>query len=57
MDTVTRNLQCFENNDSNFIMSESFDGRREGMIFKLGRQGLGYYTDITIDKLTDLVEL
>ena len=51
MDPATKCLLSFENADANFIMSEIFDGGKEGMAFKLGKQGLGYYTDIPLDKL------
>ena len=35
-----------EENDDAFEAASSFDGSREGKVFKLGKKGLGYYTDI-----------
>jgi hypothetical protein len=29
-----------------FIAAKTFEGMREGFIFKLGRDGLGYYRDL-----------
>ena len=54
VDAITRCLLNFENDDSNFMMSETFDGRKEGMAYKMGKQGLGYYTDVSLDKLINL---
>lgn len=31
-----------------FLMYENFSGRKEGFVFRLGSQGLGYYEDIPI---------
>ena len=47
---VAKEPDCEE---SEFIKVESFQGRKEGMVFKTGSWGLGYYPDVAIveDKL------
>jgi ZPR1 zinc finger protein len=51
VDPITRSILLYENDDPEFIMSETFDGKKEGMVFKLGKQGLGYYSDISLDEI------
>ena len=34
-----------EEKDDAFEAANSFDGSREGMVFKLGKKGMGYYSD------------
>lgn len=40
-----------EFNDSAFIMNDEYSGPREGMVFKDGAQGLGYYQDVLLTEL------
>ena len=35
--------------DERFVAAATFDGAREGMVFKMGERGLGYYTDRRIE--------
>ena len=44
-------LHKFEHDDAEFRMCEEYNGPIEGMVFKYGAQGMGYYTDIPLDKL------
>lgn len=43
-------LEELETNDTNFLFQKSFDGLKEGMVYKCGKKGLGYYTDFLIKK-------
>ena len=43
----------FEKQDGDFRMSEAYIGHIEGMVFKLGAQGIGYYSDIGMEKLAE----
>jgi len=43
----------YEHDDGNFRMEEEYNGNVEGMLFKMGAQGLGYYTDISIHQLVE----
>ena len=42
-----------EENDDAFEAAASFNGSREGKVFKMGKKGLGYYTDIKPNVLND----
>ena len=44
-DACSKLLRDFEHNDQSFMMSETFDGPKDGLVFKDGAQGLGYYTN------------
>lgn len=44
-------LRKFEKADGEFRMTEEYQGRIEGMVFKDGAQGLGYYTDLPLHEL------
>jgi zinc finger protein len=44
-------IHDFEYRDEAYIMNSEYDGHREGLVFKDGAQGVGYYTD------TPLLEL
>ena len=46
-------LRNFEKNDGEFRMTEVYEGHVEGMVFKDGAQGLGYYTDIPLHELCE----
>lgn len=46
-------LFSFEKQDGEFRMSEGYIGHLEGMVFKLGAQGIGYYSDIGIKTLAE----
>eukprot|EP00549_Striatella_unipunctata_P025628 CAMPEP_0118700066 /NCGR_PEP_ID=MMETSP0800-20121206/16325_1 /TAXON_ID=210618 ORGANISM="Striatella unipunctata, Strain CCMP2910" /NCGR_SAMPLE_ID=MMETSP0800 /ASSEMBLY_ACC=CAM_ASM_000638 /LENGTH=531 /DNA_ID=CAMNT_0006600507 /DNA_START=304 /DNA_END=1899 /DNA_ORIENTATION=- len=50
-DVVKELLNKAETEDENFIMNEQYEGIKEGMVFKDGAQGLGYYTDIVLSEL------
>jgi hypothetical protein len=41
----------YEHDDDEFQMEDDYNGKIEGMVFKTGAQGLGYYTDIAIAQL------
>jgi zinc finger protein len=41
----------YEHDDDEFQMADDYNGKIEGMVFKTGAQGLGYYTDIAIKQL------
>lgn len=43
-------LEELETNDTNFLFQKRFDGLKEGMVYKCGKKGLGYYTDFLIKK-------
>ncbi|KAI2498531.1 zinc finger protein [Fragilaria crotonensis] len=51
--SVSDLLFKFEKHDDNFRMSETFGGSIEGMVFKFGAQGIGYYSDIGMKNLAD----
>jgi hypothetical protein len=44
-------LRNFEKHDGEFRMTEVYEGHVEGMVFKDGAQGLGYYTDTPLYEL------
>jgi len=46
--TIEQIIKKEERYDIEFIMCEEFDGSREGMVFKFGAQGVGYYTDVSL---------
>jgi zinc finger protein len=48
---IAQIIKLFEKKDMEFIMCEEFDGPRPGMVFKLGAQGIGYYTDKELSEL------
>lgn len=41
----------FERKDEAFLMNDEYDGARDGMVYKDGAQGVGYYTDVTLVRL------
>jgi zinc finger protein len=41
----------FERRDDLFMMNDQYDVSREGMVYKYGAQGLGYYKDVPLLKL------
>jgi zinc finger protein len=45
---VRKMIHSFEYNDDSFIMNEEYEGAREGMVYKDGAQGVGYYTDVNL---------
>lgn len=51
--SVKELYQKYEHDDDTFTMEEEYRGTIEGMVFKTGAQGLGYYTDISITKLVE----
>jgi len=48
--TTEQIIKKAERHDEEFIMCEVFDGIRDGMVFKLGAQGIGYYSDVSLQK-------
>jgi hypothetical protein len=44
-------VRDFEQKDDGFMMNDEYDGHREGMVYKDGAQGQGYYTDVPLMKL------
>lgn len=42
---VLRMIHDCETHDDAFMMNEEYDGQREGMVYKDGAQGIGYYTN------------
>jgi len=47
-ETTEQIIKKAERYDTEFIMCEVFDGSREGMVFKFGAQGVGYYMDVSL---------
>jgi zinc finger protein len=45
---IKKILRDFEYNDNTFMMNDEYEGPREGMVFKDGAQGQGFYTDIPL---------
>jgi hypothetical protein len=48
---IKKMIREFEYSDDAFIMNEGYDGPRDGMVYKDGAQGLGYYNDVTLVEL------
>jgi zinc finger protein len=48
---LQRLIHGVEYHDDSFMMNESYDGAREGMVYKDGAQGVGYYKDIPLLQL------
>lgn len=44
-------VRDFEKNDDEFMMNDEYEGAREGMVYKYGAQGQGYYKDVSLVKL------
>ena len=44
-------IRDFESQDESFIPSDEYSGHREGMVFKSGSQGQGYYKDVPMLEL------
>uniref|UniRef100_A0A7S2UQT0 Zinc finger ZPR1-type domain-containing protein n=1 Tax=Attheya septentrionalis TaxID=420275 RepID=A0A7S2UQT0_9STRA len=51
---IKKLIAQFESNDDAFISNKTFDGHKEGMVFKSGEKGVGYYTDYgSLDKIVN----
>lgn len=48
---IKKMIQEFEYSDDLFIMNEGYDGPRDGMVYKDGAQGLGYYKNVPLLEL------
>jgi hypothetical protein len=44
-------IHDFEYNDNSFRMNDAYEGSIEGMVYKDGAQGLGYYTNVSLLQL------
>jgi hypothetical protein len=44
-------IRDFEYSDDAFIMNEGYDGPRDGLVYKDGAQGLGYYNNLPLHEL------
>jgi zinc finger protein len=44
-------IHKYERNDQSFMMNDEYDGSRNGMVYKNGAQGIGYYKDFLLEKL------
>lgn len=47
-EAIRKTLHEFETHDDAFMMNEEYDGHRDGMVYKDGAQGIGYYTNRTL---------
>jgi hypothetical protein len=48
---IQKMIHDFEMKDDAFMMNEEYDGPRDGMVFKDGAQGIGYYTDVSLPQM------
>lgn len=51
LSTLKEILHEAEHSDGAFVMNDQYEGPRNGMVFKDGAQGLGYYTNVTLIEL------
>jgi zinc finger protein len=48
---IKKMIRDFEYSDEAFIMNEGYDGPRDGLVYKDGAQGLGYYNNLPLHEL------